>query len=206
MISNVDGTGLRQLTTGAFFDFHPRWSQRGIVFDTNRGRPDIVWLIQPDGSGLRSLPGTTGGEAGVSPDGTKVAFGGDGIFEFNLLDNTIRPIVKISGYTIDISAKETSCGPGPQFDCVIDVWVTIFSSSNFDPNALAQSSITFGTTGDEDSMYPGSCVVVAPNLRCKFSAARAGVVEGSPAILRARGANQIHYEGRGTVAPGPPVQ
>lgn len=213
MISNVDGTGLRQLTTGAFFDFHPRWSPRGIVFDTNRKRPDSLALIQPDGSGLQSLPGTRGGEPGVSPDGTKVAFGGSGIFEFNFVDNTIRPIVKITGYSIDIRAKETSCGPGPTLDCVIDVWVTIYSSPTFNlVNTLAQSSITFGATGDEDSMYAGSCIssnrpgITIPDLACKFSEARAGVFAGLPAILRARGLGQVHYEARGTVAHGTPFQ
>jgi hypothetical protein len=176
-------------------------------------------MVQSNGTGLQAIPNALGTDPAWSADGNKVAFGYDGINEFNFTNSTIRQVVKITGFSLNISAKETSCGPGPVPDgCIVDTWATIYSSSTFDPvSTIDQTSITFGRTGDENSMYrdpptTGSPVcnavyrpgITVPDLTCKFSEGIAGVWAGSPVILRARSIDQIRYEGRGTVAPGAP--
>ncbi|MCC6862814.1 MAG: PD40 domain-containing protein [Bryobacterales bacterium] len=76
-VARSDGTGLRQLTDGAYWDRKPVWSPDGkqIVFSSTRGGGRWgIWLINVDGSGLRQLT-QTGGIAGFwSPDGSRVAY------------------------------------------------------------------------------------------------------------------------------------
>ena len=58
---NANGSGGTQITTGDFQDWTPDWGVQGIVFASNRGGSQGLWLVQPDGSGLRQL---------TSPQGT----------------------------------------------------------------------------------------------------------------------------------------
>ena len=215
-IINADGTGLRQLTSGAVHDHDPSWAARGIVFDSDRPGPGgSLWVVQANGTGLQVvIPNVLGIDPTWSLDGTKVAFSASAINEFNFTYNTTRQLVKVTGFSVDISANETSCGPGPIYDCNPDIFATIYSSSNFNPvSTINQTSITFGSTGDEDSIYrdpttgsplcsasyrPG---ITLPDLSCKFRAVVAG---GSSVILRAISIDGIRYEGRGTVTPGRP--
>lgn len=57
-VVNVDGTGLRQLTSGASFDENPSFSPDGrkVVFDRHSSAGKAhVFVINVDGSGLRQL-------------------------------------------------------------------------------------------------------------------------------------------------------
>ena len=57
-VARTDGTGLRQLTSGADpIDRMPRWSPDGqwIAFHSIRGKDQYLWKIRPDGSERRQL-------------------------------------------------------------------------------------------------------------------------------------------------------
>lgn len=75
-VMNTDGSGKRRLTRGPERDVLAAWSPDGktIAF-TRRARRDGVeqlWLVHPDGTGLRRL--RDGGGPVWSPDGAKLAF------------------------------------------------------------------------------------------------------------------------------------
>jgi Tol biopolymer transport system component/predicted Ser/Thr protein kinase len=75
-IVKVDGTGLVQLTDGAYRDRQPSFSPDGawIAFQTNRF-PSTVGLIRPDGSGLRAVPSSDTASTWYpwwSPDGKRL--------------------------------------------------------------------------------------------------------------------------------------
>jgi Tol biopolymer transport system component len=84
-VMRADGSGLRQVTTGAGEDGEPAWAPDGssIVFTSNRGGDDDIYLMRPDGSGLRQVTSGAGddGEPAWAPDGSSIAFvsnrGGD---------------------------------------------------------------------------------------------------------------------------------
>lgn len=73
-IVNIDGTGLQQLIDGDFQPLRPRWSPDGqlIVLHSNGGRflteSANVWVIAPDGTGLRQLTFATGDDQAWAPD------------------------------------------------------------------------------------------------------------------------------------------
>lgn len=213
-IINADGAGLRQLTTGAFRDRDPVWSTRGIAFASDRSGPYAIWMVQPNGTGLQAVPNARGTNPSWSSDGTRVAFSFGPVNEFNFSNSTIRELVRINGISVDIDPQ---VGPfeGPGVGNHIPV--RILSSSTFDPvNNIDRTSITFGVTGDENSILLNpdgtrACWadyragVTVPDLMCDFSSYRAGGVGYStPVILRARDVNQTRFEGRGSTPP-PPV-
>lgn len=74
--------GRVRLTTSPDFDGGPAWSPDGelILFDSLRGGRRNIFVIRPDGRGLRPLlsdaPGDNGGGE-FSPDGSMVAFASD---------------------------------------------------------------------------------------------------------------------------------
>jgi Tol biopolymer transport system component len=79
---NVDGTGLRQLTTGAGFDENPAFSPNGkqVVFDRHVGTAKAhIFSVNVDGSGLRQL--TNGSfndsEPVYMPSGQRIVFVSD---------------------------------------------------------------------------------------------------------------------------------
>jgi len=79
-VVRTDGTGLRQVTDDGFKNIAPRWSPDGkqIAFYSNRSGPYQVWLIHPDGSGLRQLTFGTANETYYypvwSPDGRHLVY------------------------------------------------------------------------------------------------------------------------------------
>jgi D-alanyl-D-alanine carboxypeptidase len=71
---NVDGTNLRQITDPELNAIRPRWSPDGrlIAFSSNSENFEVenanVWLVAPDGSGLRQLTHQTGLSQAFFPD------------------------------------------------------------------------------------------------------------------------------------------
>jgi WD40 repeat protein len=57
---NSDGSGGRQITNGDFQDWTPDWASPGIIFASNRGGTQGLWLVQGDGSGLLQITAPDG--------------------------------------------------------------------------------------------------------------------------------------------------
>ena len=76
-VARTDGTGLRQLTSGADpIDRMPRWSPDGqwIAFHSIRGKDQYLWKIRPDGSDRQQLSPLADAIYPVwSPDGSRIA-------------------------------------------------------------------------------------------------------------------------------------
>ena len=76
-IARTDGTGVRQLTSGAQpIDRMPRWSPDGkwIAFHSIRGKDQYLWKIRPDGSDLQQLsPLADAIYPAWSPDASRIA-------------------------------------------------------------------------------------------------------------------------------------
>ena len=76
-IARTDGTGVRQLTSGAEpIDRMPRWSPDGkcIAFHSIRGKDQYLWKIRPDGSDLQQLSPLADAIYPVwSPDASRIA-------------------------------------------------------------------------------------------------------------------------------------
>jgi TolB protein len=85
---NVDGSGLVRVTPWKIHAGDPHWSPDGkwILFGSNEHLDDKVsqiYLIHPDGTGLRQLThfklGTLGSSAAFSPDGRWIVATGSGV-------------------------------------------------------------------------------------------------------------------------------
>lgn len=80
-IADVDGKGLRQLTSGDDFEADPAWSPNGkvIVFSSRKNEVFDLWSIDTDGSNPRQLTSSSRNnmQPTWSPDGTKIAFVSD---------------------------------------------------------------------------------------------------------------------------------
>jgi Tol biopolymer transport system component len=118
-LANIDGTGVKQLTTMSDGACQPAWSPDGqrLVF-TSPCREDQeqypgsgLWIIQADGSGLTSLPTAPGGDydPAWSPDGTRIAFA-------SLRDNPNVPhlyLVSPLGTNVELLTKGTARNSQP---------------------------------------------------------------------------------------------
>lgn len=72
MVMNIDGTGLTSLTTGKFNDWNPNWGVNGIAFSSDRDTSSEhfkIWVIQPNGTGLRKIGDVIGLDPAWMPDG-----------------------------------------------------------------------------------------------------------------------------------------
>jgi TolB protein len=118
-VMEADGTGQRRLTEG----LSPAWSPDGslIAFSAPREPNGILSVIRPDGSGLRALPHTEGGEyPSWSPDGTQIAFNS------NLTGDHVMYIAEADGSkVVDLSRV----GEGWQVDWSPDGRSILFESS-----------------------------------------------------------------------------
>lgn len=84
-VARLDGSELRQLTSGPGADATPIWSRDGkqIVYASDRGGNEDLWIVQADGTGLRNLTSHPASDShpSWSPDGRQVVFSstrGDG--------------------------------------------------------------------------------------------------------------------------------
>lgn len=208
MIINVDGTELRPLTEGDVHDFNPRWSPRGIIFNSGRKGGDRagLWFIQPDGSGLQFLFEATFGRAAWSRDGTRIAFNSyeGGIYEFDFTTGATRPLTEFKGFSIPIDVKP---GVHPNtIDRVADdrIAVAILTRPTFNPiQRIARNSITFGPTGSE--RVPTACGHAdadgdgAADLVCHFDISGLFPPSATQGILLATSNERHRLEGRAPV-------
>lgn len=71
-VVNVDGSGLYKVTPGE----RPVWSPKGdlIAYDTCQGTACGIFVVKPNGQGVRQVTSDAGGNASWSPDGKKIAY------------------------------------------------------------------------------------------------------------------------------------
>ncbi len=75
-----DGSDVRQLTSGSFYDSNPSFSPNGklVVFDRGglQGRATQIFSISVDGSGLRAISDETGSDSDptFTPNGKRIVF------------------------------------------------------------------------------------------------------------------------------------
>jgi TolB protein len=71
-VVNADGSGRTQLPQG----IRPAWAAKGnlISFDSCRGTSCGIFVVQPNGQGLRQVTSDGGGKASWSPDGKKLVY------------------------------------------------------------------------------------------------------------------------------------
>ena len=113
-VMNADGTDQRRLAAG----LSPAWSPDGL-FIAFAGRAGLS-VIRPDGTGLRVLPHTEGGEyPSWSPDGSRIAFNS------NLTGDHVMYIAQADGSkVVDLSRA----GEGWQVDWSPDGRSILFTS------------------------------------------------------------------------------
>jgi hypothetical protein len=72
VIVNADGSNRRQIVEG----IRPAWSPKAnlIAFDSCRGTSCGVFVVQPNGQGLRQVTSDGGGKVSWSPDGKKLVY------------------------------------------------------------------------------------------------------------------------------------
>jgi Tol biopolymer transport system component len=70
----ADGRGAHSILSG--FAENPAWSPNGRTIAVARGKQEAIWLLAPDGSGLRRLTRLPGSQTDPawSPDGRRLAF------------------------------------------------------------------------------------------------------------------------------------
>lgn len=99
---NADGTGLRQLTTGAVYKWEPAWSPDGrfIAFTFNHDDTSEIFVMNPDGTNQLNLTRQSGrnGHPTWSPDGRFIAFESnrDGNFQIYIMNSDGSNVRKLT--------------------------------------------------------------------------------------------------------------
>ena len=77
-VVKLDGSGLRQLTSGTGDDATPIWSPDGsqVAFASTRSGNEEIWIVRADGTGLRNLTNHPAGDSHPhwAPDGRRIVF------------------------------------------------------------------------------------------------------------------------------------
>ena len=77
-MARLDGSDLRQLTSGPGVDVTPVWSPDGtqVMYASDRDGNEDVWIVRGDGTGARNLTNNPASDshASWSPDGRQVVF------------------------------------------------------------------------------------------------------------------------------------
>jgi Tol biopolymer transport system component len=101
VVIRANGTHPQVLVPGRWDHTQPVWSPDGgtIAFVSDKGGYDArLWLVDADGSNLRTIGPTTGVERlSWSPDSTRIAFTGDfrcgGIYTIDVAGTDLQPVV-----------------------------------------------------------------------------------------------------------------
>jgi TolB protein len=119
-VMHADGTGQRRVSAG----LSPAWSPDGSLIAFSG--PSGLSVIRPDGTGLRVLPDTEGGEyPSWSPDGSRIAFNS------NLTGDHVMYIAQADGSkVVDLSRV----GEGWQVDWSPDGRSILFTSHRDHPD------------------------------------------------------------------------
>ncbi|MDD5411818.1 MAG: hypothetical protein PHF31_10465, partial [Methylobacter sp.] len=215
---SIDGSNLRSLTTGNFYDWNPNWGPDGILFASDRDQSSEhwkIWTIKSDGSNLNKLGDFIALDPTWMPDG-RILFTDEGSGVTNVLaavsildqaSGVKRPVSNVKGYhiSIDIRPGKSPNNINPKSKGKVNV--AIFSNKDIDvTKMLNQATLTFGHTGDEQSFI--RCEKKAkdvnsdglPYLTCRFKIGNAGFQVGdTDAILRFLDIKGVPYEGRDTI-------
>ena len=80
-VMSLDTGGLRNIVPGPMGSEHPSWSPDGKLIAFDRGRQDSatlgpagIWVIHPNGTGLRRIARGRDWDPTWSPDGSRIAF------------------------------------------------------------------------------------------------------------------------------------
>jgi Tol biopolymer transport system component len=104
----TDATASNRITTGDVEDWSPAWSAGGIAFVSNRIASRGLWIVQPNGTGLRLLTSSGGYEPVWDSDG-RIIFSrgaeGDGkagshLWEFNSGGAPVQ-LTRVRGFITD---------------------------------------------------------------------------------------------------------
>jgi WD40-like Beta Propeller Repeat len=99
-VVNVDGSGGHRVTPGE----RPVWSPKGdlIAYDSCQGTDCGIFVVKPNGQGVRQVTKDAGGNAAWSPDGKKIAYcsssdGDSEIWIVNLDGSGMKQLTKNTG-------------------------------------------------------------------------------------------------------------
>ena len=217
VVANANGSGVRTLTSGNFQDWEPSWSSRGIAFASNREASDTwkIWVVQPDGSGVRKLADMRAHDPSWLPDG-RLVFTDEsmntkavaGLSIVNPVSGVKQPVVEVQGFQafIDVRPGKTTNFINPRSSG--RVAVAILSTRSFDATTqVAQSSLTFGRTGSEESLaYCAKPRIDVnsdglPDLVCRFSTRQSGFQAGNTVgVLRFTDTRGLPWEARDVIS------
>lgn len=100
---NTDGSGLKQMTSGAFDHREPHWSPDGttLAFSSDRNGSYDIWTLQIVTEQLLPLTSADGNESGPnwSPDGKVLAYVSEADGNYQLVKQTIASSENTSLYT-----------------------------------------------------------------------------------------------------------
>ena len=171
-IANADGTGRKQLTTGNYYNWTPRWSPDGrkILFETTQSGKREAYVMDADGQNQTSrTPNAPIAHSGSwSPDGLRIAFmsrsassnanifvmNADGSNVQNLSKGTTRdsePVWSPDGKWIAFTRTSTN-PPCPER---MDVWI-------MRSNGTGQQQITHNAPGIWSSSLTWGRTVQSP--------------------------------------------
>ena len=92
-VVNADGTSLKQLTRGKYFDQQPSWSPDGttIAFASDRSANADLWVLDVATKQVTQITSDVGADRSPawSPDGTQIAFASDRAGSYDIWAKTL---------------------------------------------------------------------------------------------------------------------